>query len=124
MQQQIDCAHQGQEKYRWNCTTPFLRGAGGITMRYREMSYPLNLASISPTAPLTKSAGLSDLTDREKQVLICIARGYSRREIGIALEISKNTAATHIASVYRKLDIGSIAEATHLAIRHGLIPLM
>jgi len=67
---------------------------------------------------------LSTLTERETEVLILIASGYTRRDIGGALNISKNTAATHIASLYRKLDICSIAEATHLAIRHRVVKLM
>lgn len=61
------------------------------------------------------------LTSREREVLTLVASGYSRKEIGEALEISGNTAACHIASIYRKLDIRTIAEATIVAIRCKLI---
>ena len=64
------------------------------------------------------------LTGREIEVLILLARGYTRKEIGATLKISQNTAATHVASLYRKLDIGTIAEATHIAIRCALVRLM
>jgi DNA-binding CsgD family transcriptional regulator len=67
---------------------------------------------------------VSMLTRRESDVLTLIASGYTRREIGAALMISGNTAATHISAIYRKLDIGSIAEATHIAIRCGVVALM
>lgn len=68
--------------------------------------------------------GVSMLTGRESDVLTLIASGYTRREIGATLMISGNTAATHISAIYRKLDIGSIAEATHIAIRCGVVALM
>lgn len=61
------------------------------------------------------------LSSRESQVLTLIANGYTRSEIADALQISPNTAATHIASIYRKLDIRTIAEATLHACRWGLI---
>lgn len=61
------------------------------------------------------------LTEREQEVLTLIARGYTRPDIAEALGISRNTAATHIASIYRKLEIGSIAEATMIASRWGFV---
>jgi len=64
---------------------------------------------------------IQSLTSRENQVLTLIARGYSRPEIGEALHISRNTAATHIASIYRKLEVCTIAEATLYAYRTGLV---
>jgi len=69
-------------------------------------------------------ASVNTLSVREKDVLTLIASGYTRREIGDALCVSSNTAASHIASIYRKLGIGTIAEATHVAIRHGVVKLM
>jgi len=64
------------------------------------------------------------LTSREKEVLVLLSRGYTRKEIGATLNITQNTAATHVASVYRKLEVRTIAEATHIAIRCALVRLM
>lgn len=64
---------------------------------------------------------IQSLTARENQVLTLIARGYTRPEVAEVLHITRNTAATHIASIYRKLDVGSIAEATMYAYRWGLV---
>ena len=61
------------------------------------------------------------ISARENEVLTLVASGYTRPEVAAALNISPNTAATHIATIYRKLDINSIAEATAYAVRHGLI---
>lgn len=60
------------------------------------------------------------LSVRENEVLTLVASGYTRPEISAALNISPNTAASHIANIYRKLDVSSIAEATTYAIRLGI----
>ncbi len=65
----------------------------------------------------------TELTNRECQVLTLIARGYTRKEVGKALKISHNTASTHISKIYEKLDISTIAEATHLAMKLGILKL-
>jgi len=58
----------------------------------------------------------SKLTQRETEVLVLVANSYTRSEIASALGISPNTAARHIANIYRKLGISSVAEATNYAI--------
>lgn len=61
------------------------------------------------------------LTDREKEVLVLVAHGYSRRLIGESLGISMNTASRHIANIYGKLGVSSVAEATQWAFINELI---
>lgn len=61
------------------------------------------------------------LTEREKEVLVLVAHGYSRRAIGDSLGISMNTASRHIANTYAKLGVSSVAEATQWAFVNGLI---
>lgn len=63
----------------------------------------------------------SSLTEREMEVLVLVANGYSRRAIGLSLSISMNTAARHIANIYAKLGVSSVAEATQWALSHGLV---
>lgn len=63
------------------------------------------------------------LSARETQVLVLVANGYSRAEISHTLDISPNTAARHIANIYRKLDISNVAEATTYAIAAGLVAI-
>lgn len=60
------------------------------------------------------------LSKRELEVLTLIANGYSRKQVGDSLGISANTAARHISTIYTKLGVSSIAEATRYAIRNGL----
>jgi len=61
------------------------------------------------------------VTKREKEILVLIANGYTRADIAKSLGISKNTAASHIGHIYQKLSISSVAEATQVAIRAGLL---
>lgn len=68
--------------------------------------------------PVSIDAGLSD---RERETLALIAKGMSRAEVARTLGISVTTVATHIGSVYRKLNISSRSEAAVEAIRLGLI---
>ena len=69
----------------------------------------------------SEAKNFQSLSSRENQILTLIAKGYTRPEVADVLQISPNTAATHIASIYRKLDISSVAEATLHACRWGLI---
>lgn len=61
------------------------------------------------------------LTTREAEVLGLISKGYPLSRVGMALEISHNTAATHVKNIYRKLNITSRAEASAEAMRLGLL---
>ncbi len=59
------------------------------------------------------------LSEREEEVLLLISRGYSRREIGLSLGITSNTASTHIANIYQKLGVTNIAEATRYVMQRN-----
>ena len=62
------------------------------------------------------------LSDREKEVLFLLAKGFGRGEIAELLDVSINTAASHIKSIYRKLNVSGRAEAALEAVKLGLIP--
>ena len=51
----------------------------------------------------------NNLTQRENEVLVLVANSYTRAEIASTLGISPNTAARHIANIYRKLGISSLS---------------
>jgi DNA-binding NarL/FixJ family response regulator len=58
---------------------------------------------------------LDRLTEREREVMRLIARGYSYKEVGSALFISIKTVETHMSSVLRKLQLSSRHELTRWA---------
>jgi two-component system nitrate/nitrite response regulator NarL len=65
----------------------------------------------------------SDLTNREREVLTCIAEGFCNKEIACRLNIGTRTVETHRERLMRKLDIHSIAGLTRFAVAKGLINL-
>jgi DNA-binding NarL/FixJ family response regulator len=71
---------------------------------------------VSPTA------GLSALTDRERDVLALVATGRSNRQIAAELVISERTARTHLSNILAKLRLTSRTQAALVAIREGLVP--
>ena len=73
--------------------------------------------------PKTQSppAALSELTDRERDILTLVARGLSNEEIAGRLVISPLTAKTHVRNVLRKLDCRDRAGLVALAYETGLV---
>ena len=61
-----------------------------------------------------------DLSEREKQTLALIARGFRNSDAAETLGIAESTVASHIKAIYRKLGISSRAEASWHATRLGL----
>ena len=60
------------------------------------------------------------LTDRESEVLLRVAKGYTLPEIGVQLNLSRHTIADYVKQIYRKLNVSSRAEAALEAQRLGL----
>ena len=61
------------------------------------------------------------LSTREREVLGLLAQGVRIADIGTALGISRHTVGDHVKSIYRKLNIGSRAEAALQARSLGLV---
>jgi len=64
-----------------------------------------------------------NITNREREVLICIAEGLSNKEIAIRLNVGVRTVETHRERIMRKLNIHTVAGLTKFAIAKGLISL-
>lgn len=79
------------------------------------------LQQISPI-----EAGAKDteaLTEREVDVLRCIARGQSNVEIGQTLSISEHTVSVHVCKILEKLHLANRTQAALYALRSGLVGL-
>ena len=62
----------------------------------------------------------SDLTDREHEVLVLIARGESNAEIAESLSISVKTVRNHVSNIFNKLQVADRAQAAIRARDAGL----
>jgi DNA-binding NarL/FixJ family response regulator len=60
------------------------------------------------------------LTERENEVLLRVAKGFTLPEIGQQLNLSRHTIADYVKQIYRKLNVSSRAEAALEAQRLGL----
>jgi DNA-binding NarL/FixJ family response regulator len=61
------------------------------------------------------------LSDRELEILACLARGSTNREMASKLIISPNTVKTHVHNILKKLGASNRAEAVARAASQGLI---
>jgi two-component system, NarL family, response regulator LiaR len=60
------------------------------------------------------------LSPREQQILRLVVEGYSNEEIAQNLQCAYPTVRTHLAHLYRKLDVDDRVSAAVYALRHGL----
>ena len=63
-----------------------------------------------------------ELTDREREVLALVARGYTNKRIAEALSVSEKTARNHVSHILEKLGLARRSEAAAYAVEYKLIP--
>jgi len=64
----------------------------------------------------------SELTEREREVLTLIARGYTNKQIADTLFVSEKTARNHVSHILDKLGLSRRSEAAAFAVEHKLVP--
>lgn len=67
--------------------------------------------------------GQEQLTEREREVLDLLAKGYRNKEIAEKLIISERTVKFHVGIIFQKLGVSNRAEAVSKAIQTWLVKL-
>ncbi len=70
---------------------------------------------------LAERTALVELTPREHEVLTCITRGQSNRDIANELRIAEKTVRIHVSSVLDKMGVRDRTQAAIYAIQRGLV---
>jgi DNA-binding NarL/FixJ family response regulator len=63
------------------------------------------------------------LSDREMEVLACVVRGMSNKEIAILLNISHQTVKNHVTAILRKFGVEDRTQAVVFALKRGWVTL-
>ena len=61
------------------------------------------------------------LSKRQRQLLILLDKGLSNRDIAESLDISEHTVKVHLWRLFRRLNVKSRSQASHLARTKGLV---
>ncbi len=89
--------------------------APSVTRRLIEEFQSGNAGSVTPMPEM------AELTDRETEVLIEMAKGCSNAEIGASLYVSETTVKTHVGRVLMKLGVRDRVQAVVAAYNSGLV---
>jgi DNA-binding NarL/FixJ family response regulator len=69
---------------------------------------------------MSKTEQSNPLSQREREVLTCVARGMTYAEVGKELTISAKTAENHVRNILGKLHLSRRADLVRYATEHGL----
>lgn len=99
------------------------RGIGGAYARRLLSAFPIaeppqpdQSHSPDPTADLVEP-----LSEREREILHCIAEGLTNQEISARLFLSPHTVKTHARNIYSKLDVHTRTQAVARARALGML---
>ncbi|TDD11596.1 response regulator transcription factor [Nonomuraea deserti] len=85
----------------------FVRAAGGL--------------DAGPRRPDPVPAEVAGLTEREREILVLIARGRSNAEIATALSVSPSTVKNHVTNLFAKIGVRDRAQAVIVAYESALV---
>lgn len=66
-------------------------------------------------------AGEHPISPREREILVCLARGASNKEIARDLDLAESTVKIHVQNILRKLNLTSRVQAAVYAVEHGIV---
>lgn len=73
------------------------------------------------TPEVSLDVAFSQLSKRERQVLVALAQGYSNREVATELGVNPKTVDSHRSQVRKKLGLRNNSDFVRYAIKNGLM---
>ena len=114
----------GDASYIGNAIMQLLAGESPISAAIaRQLLKRYQVADRSLQTQTHSKAQKQILTTREKDVLGCMAKGYTYSEAAKRLGMSRHTVTSHIKNIYRKLEVNSKGKAVFRAAQIGLVDL-
>lgn len=112
----------GALSYLLKDTTPHdLVTAVRAAARGESVLHPMVAARV--LREMKQQSPLNELTPRELEVLMRIARGRSNHEIALDLGIGEQTVKTHVSNILSKLHLADRTQAAIYALQQRLVPL-
>ena len=105
------------------CALPISAGDAVISPRVtrRLLEEYAQVLPLSPGQREQRFPQLDALTEREREVLIAVARGLSNTEIAASLFVSEATVKSHVGRILSKLALRDRVQVVVLAYEAGLI---
>jgi two-component system nitrate/nitrite response regulator NarL len=97
-----------------------IQAVEGVIEGKQHLSEEVHTMLLTPDKDL-RSEKFAELTEREVEILKCVAEGLSNKEIGDKLFISPRTVDTHRTNVMQKLELHNVAGMVRFAIQNGLL---
>jgi len=91
---------------------------GEIWANSPQLSLAIGALANSPIVRAVNAEGMNLLSDREVEVVRCLAEGLTNREIGARLKLSQHTIKNYLFRVFNKLGVSSRVELLFMTLSH------
>jgi len=116
----INALKAGAKGYllKTSSTSELINAIKAVFNGQRYVSQELSFNLLDDIAPETRT---TEISNRERQVLVCIAQGLMNKEIATQLHISVRTVEVHRLNLKKKLKIDNSARLIRYAIEQGFV---
>jgi two-component system, NarL family, invasion response regulator UvrY len=100
-----------------------LRAVRAVLAGQRYVEHALSMQLVFPDSGGARHGGVGDLTGREFEIFVMLARGRTTADIAEHLNLSLKTVANNISLIKNKLMVSSLAELVHIALDEGVMTI-
>ncbi|MFK7755994.1 MAG: response regulator transcription factor, partial [Flavobacteriales bacterium] len=105
------------EEELFMCIAQLVKGKTYYSQKLMELL--TSEGSVEPAAKVLKLTQL--LSDREREILVLVAEGYSSKEIADKVHLATKTIETHRKNIMTKLEVHNVAGMVRVAVKEGLL---